>query len=618
MKRRVIIIFVLLAGLAAFIQADIVNIDGLGTIEGTQRGDLVEYLGVPYAHPPVGDLRFKAPQPVAPFSENFIANRSVACIQAPPAAFAPQSEDCLVLNIYKPISAKGKLPVLFYIHGGAWKVGSGLDYYINATTYVTKENIVFIAINYRLDVLSYFSHKALTEEDPKNPTNFGLLDQRMALDWVSKHISFFNGDPDRITVMGDSAGAQSIVAQLRAWKEFKPKFQQAIIQSSYSLGTVLTLAEAENEGVEMVDRLGCTRDSNKEIMDCLRRLPAEELMQFTPNIRFAFFGSGWRSNGVHLIDDGVNFKALNNLLLKDFDLDMPIIIGSTANEGNTFSFMNFMLKSQTEELHLNSLKKLAEAYEQFSPTISSLILTNYTSQNPKFSKTSDPVLYAYGELITDSCFECATQGVLNSLKNRQNVYGYLYNYTAVQKLQANHGGDNNFVFGPAEYSDLFRRHKMTDADKEFAKNFLKYFASFVKTGVPSVPGKPTWPVYGNEGNLFVINNEFKVIHNYKRDICQIWIDNMPQGFKYTGVDYYTEEPLLSKVLNEYLIDLVFLGWRKRRFAKEAGIVLLLVSVVFWYNVVRCCRGRSKKNSKKILPPKKNTPSANNLHKKKTN
>jgi carboxylesterase type B len=92
------------------------------------------------------------------------------------------------------------------------------------------------------------------------------------------------------------------------------------------------------------------------------------------------------------------------------------------------------------------------------------------------------VLYAYGELITDSCFECATQGVLNSLKNRQNVYGYLYNYTAVQKLQANHGGDNNFVFGPAEYSDLFRRHKMTDADKEFAENFLKYFASFVKTG----------------------------------------------------------------------------------------------------------------------------------------
>jgi hypothetical protein len=125
-------------------------------------------------------------------------------------------------------------------------------------------------------------------------------------------------------------------------------------------------------------------------------------------------------------------------------------------------------------------------------------------------------------------------------------------------------------------------------------------------GVPSVPDKPTWPVYGNEGNLFVINNEFKVIHNYKRDICQIWIDNMPQGFKYTGVDYFTEEPLLSKVLNEYLIDLVFLGWRKRRFAKEAGIVLLLISVVFWYNVVRCYCGRSKKNSKKILPPKKNT------------
>lgn len=124
-----------------------------------------------------------------------------------------------------------------------------------------QENVIFISINYRLDVLSYLSHKALTEEDPHNPTNFGLLDQRMALDWVSKYISFFNGDADRVTVMGDSAGAQSIVAHLRAWKEFKPKFHQAILQSSYALGMTLTLAQAEHEGVEMVDRLGCTRDS---------------------------------------------------------------------------------------------------------------------------------------------------------------------------------------------------------------------------------------------------------------------------------------------------------------------------------------------------------------------
>ncbi len=92
------------------------------------------------------------------------------------------------------------------------------------------------------------------------------------------------------------------------------------------------------------------------------------------------------------------------------------------------------------------------------------------------------MLYAYGELITDICFACSAQGILNSLSNRQNVYGYLYNYTAVPKLQANHGGDNNFAFGPAQYSDLFRRHTMTEADQEFAMNFLKYFASFIKTG----------------------------------------------------------------------------------------------------------------------------------------
>lgn len=140
--------------------------------------------------------------------------------------------------------------------------------------------------------------------------------------------------------------------------------------------------------------------------------------------------------------------------------------------------------------------------------------------------------------------------------------------------------------------------------------------------MPSVADKPTWPVYGKEGAVFVINNEFSVVHNYKTEICKIWIDNMPQGFKQTGVNYFSDEPFVSKLLNEYLFSLVIFSWRKRRFAKEAGVVLLLVAVTFWYNVFRCCCRRSnKKNSAKVSPKAssiRGTPNTNKSRKKKTN
>jgi para-nitrobenzyl esterase len=117
--------------------------------------------------------------------------------------------------------------------------------------------MVAVSFNYRLDALSYFAHKALSEEDPLHPTNFGLLDQRLALSWVYKYISIFHGDPNRITVMGESAGAHSILAHLRAHKEHKPVFKNAIILSSAPTSTMVTLDQAEQIGEEMIKEVGC-------------------------------------------------------------------------------------------------------------------------------------------------------------------------------------------------------------------------------------------------------------------------------------------------------------------------------------------------------------------------
>lgn len=123
--------------------------------------------------------------------------------------------------------------------------------------------MIVVSFNYRLDALSYFAHKALTEEDPLNPTNFGLLDQRLALAWVYKYITAFHGDPNRITIMGESAGAHSILAHLRAHKEHTPVFKNAIILSSAPTSTIVNLDQAEQFGEEMVKDVGCDQHQKK-------------------------------------------------------------------------------------------------------------------------------------------------------------------------------------------------------------------------------------------------------------------------------------------------------------------------------------------------------------------
>ncbi len=129
--------------------------------------------------------------------------------------------------------------------------------------------MIVVSFNYRLDALSYLAHKALTEEDPSNPTNFGLLDQRLALAWVYKYISAFHGDPNRITVMGESAGAHSILAHLRANKEHTPVFKNAIILSSAPTSTIVSLDQAEQIGEEMVKEVGCDHLKTKYDPDLL-------------------------------------------------------------------------------------------------------------------------------------------------------------------------------------------------------------------------------------------------------------------------------------------------------------------------------------------------------------
>jgi para-nitrobenzyl esterase len=600
MKSTILFILISLSCLATWGSADLVNIDGLGVLQGHVNGDIREYLGIPYAEPPVGPNRFKAPIPVKPWSKPFAANQKIACIQSIPTIGLIQQEDCLVVNVWRPFNYydyKDKLPVLVYIHGGGFKLSSGLEHYMNATRYAKEEGMVVVSFNYRLDALSYFAHKALSEEDPLHPTNFGLLDQRLALSWVYKYISIFHGDPNRITVMGESAGAHSILAHLRAHKEHKPVFKNAIILSSAPTSTMVTLDQAEHIGEEMIKEVGCDLPSNKEIMECLRALPAEELM-FNRQLRWQALGANWRDAN-YLVNDGVNFKWTSIVFFEGkYDLKVPILIGSTADEGTLFSTMGFPSKSISEVLFTKMIQKFVSYYEKLLlKETTDQLWTTYSTKNPQFSNISDPYHWIYSALISDYYFICPTQQLIKSLSKHQPIYGYVFNYSPDpnSKFRAHHGIDLMYAFGA---DAITGRVSHNDRERKFANDIVKYFATFAKTGIPGGANLPAWPIYGPTGKLMSLEPEMKVIEHYKEEVCAFWEQNFPSGIAYTGADYFSDEEFSSKLINKYPFVALFFLWRKRRFAKPVLALLSILTVLFWYKVITkcCCRNKNTKKS----------------------
>ena len=201
-----------------------------GVISGTDNGDIRTFFGVPYAAPPIGDLRWRAPQPVIAWTGVKAARAfSPACRQTVTWISNPQSEDCLYLNIWAPEKAE-KLPVMVWIHGGGNFGGTGAQSLYDGT-HLTRRGVIVVTLNYRLGVFGFFADPELTQESPDHASgNQGIEDQIVALRWVKANIAAFGGDPDRVTVMGESAGAEA-VAVLVASPQAKGLFQRAIAES---------------------------------------------------------------------------------------------------------------------------------------------------------------------------------------------------------------------------------------------------------------------------------------------------------------------------------------------------------------------------------------------------
>lgn len=468
--------------------APVVTIDS-GNVEGAADNGVNVFKGIPYAAPPMGDLRWRPPHPAAKWQGTLDAtDYGPACPQPPrpdrARDFGPQSEDCLTLNVWAPSKAK-EVPVMVWIHGGAFRVGKGGTDFYDGTRFA-EQGIVLVSFNYRLGYLGFFAHPALIAEGGDEPLgNYGLMDQIAALEWVQRNIAAFGGDPDRVTVFGESAGGASVLF-LMTVAETAPLFQQAIVQSgggtqrarylSRDLSGVPGLATT---GVRLAERLGV--DDADDPVAALRRIPPERIV-----------ASGFDDAGIGYgpVIDG---KLITSTIFEAFAAGkaskIPLLIGANSYEASVLRAFGTSASDLLDRL--GPMKD--EAMEVYADEAGGD--EDYIAE------------LAFG----DVSFVAPARAIAGV--HARSAASWLYHLDFVRERGrdtvkgANHGADVLLVF---DNLDAFPMSRLlfTDRDRQVARTMHRYWVNFAKTGDPNGRGVPSWPAYDAESDrLLLIGND---------------------------------------------------------------------------------------------------------------
>jgi para-nitrobenzyl esterase len=448
-----------------------------GQIEGMQVGTIRVFKGIPYAAPPVGPLRWQPPQGVASWpGVRKAVLHSPACPQLgrypPDAPQEPTSEDCLTLNVWSPASKSAdKLPVMVWIHGGGLMNGSGsVPQYAGAE--LAARGVIVVTINYRLGVLGFLSHPELNRESRHGGSgNYGLLDQIAALKWVNRNIAAFGGDPNRVTIFGQSSGSFS-VSMLAASPLARGLFHRAIGQSGavfepVELDPQFTSDGAAEAGVSFAKAAGA------KSLDDLRRMPVASLLKHRFNPQFNIDG--------HVIP-----ASPHDAYAAGQQNDVDLLIGTNATEGTFF----FDPKSVT----------IGNFDAVLGRTYPSLLL-RAVGASP--GKTDADARAAAVALDTDMRFRWGMWAwAKHAQKNgRRRVFFYRFAQQPAYRaghpyfgLGSTHGAELPFVFGDLDS----RAANWTPADQELASNVQQYWTNFAKSGDPNGAGLPRWPMFDEE------------------------------------------------------------------------------------------------------------------------
>lgn len=481
MKKSVIIVFAAIAACVACsrLEPGQVKVTG-GVIQGVVMDDMCVYKGIPFAAPPVGENRWKAPQPVVPWDGvREAVNYGPGPVQASGEQNEEFSEDCLYLNVWSPAkSSKDRLPVLVWIYGGGFAMGSSA---FNDGAELARKGVVLVSFNYRVGQMGFFAHPELSAESPAGVSgNYGILDQIAALEWIQDNIAAFGGDPGKVTIFGESAGGIS-VSMLCASPLAKGLFRGAISQSGGSFGPVReknypgenmkSLEMAEADGVGFAAGVGA------ESVAELRDMPPSALVR-----PFAMAGGAWPVVDGYVIPDD-QYVLYDSGRFNDVD----ILVGYNSDEGASFSFGGNDAKAHK-----------ASVEERYGPYAEAL-LAAYPVDGPVVTKTGR-------DLARDASFgwHTWTWARLQSEKGDSNVYLYYFDQhpeypedSPRYGAGSPHGQDVDFVFKALKSEDA-------DTDFELSDIMATYWTNFAKYGDPNGEGLPEWPEFTEDNHVTMV------------------------------------------------------------------------------------------------------------------
>jgi len=459
------LLLVLLAGIPAFAALSRPGRIDTGQLAGVTAGSVTAFKGIPYAAPPVGDLRWREPQPAAAWKGIRAADRfSAACYQRVSGAFGPWStefiaknameggsgEDCLYLNVWTAAAKSGeKRPVIVWIHGGGFNSGSG-DVPVYDGAGLASKGVVMVTINYRLGVFGFFAHPDLHPSG-----DYALLDMIAALRWVQRNIAAFGGEPGNVTIAGQSAGAFG-VNYLMASPLAKGLFQRAIAESGAAMTGALSLKDAEAAGA----KLGRLAE--------LRAMPAEALSKAAANYRAApTFGGE------------VLPASVRTLFEQGRQNDVPLLTGWNADDG-----VSFAPPPTADAFRARAQHDYADLADEFLNAY--LAATDAEAAASQHARNRDQFAGWPGRLWAR----------LQTRTGKSKVYLYYFDHVAPgaaaqTKFGAFHSGEIAYALDTLARWD----RPWTDADRKLAEEMSSYWVNFAKTGDPNGRGLPTWPAF---------------------------------------------------------------------------------------------------------------------------
>lgn len=477
-----------------------------GKVEGIQKDGLNVFKGIPYAAAPVGDRRWLPPEPVKPWSsvrqaQSFgaIAPQNVIALDILKAFFVeePQSEDCLYLNIWTPGLDDTRRPVLFWIHGGGFTIGSGSQPVYKGSTLSRRGNMVVVTINYRLGSLGFLNLNEVTKGRIPATGNEGLLDQVAALEWVRDNIAAFGGDPDNVTIFGESAGGMS-VGSLLGMPRARGLFHKAILQSG-AASTVHPLDRAVRVTELFLDILGLgARD-----VDALRSLTVEQLLAAQNDLAIRAFGANQEIGTIPMqpVVDGkvLPLPPLDAIAGGSAD-GVPILVGSNLEEWKLFGGVDPDLTKLDEARLLRRCKRRIPIDEA-----QSLVEAYQNARAKRGASTTPSELFMAIE--TDRIFRTPAIRLAETHHRRgQPVYNYLFTWRSPLfggLLGACHALELGFLFGT--YEEKFSGSG--PAADALARNIQDAWLAFAHAGDPSCESLGTWPPYGNSRETMILGEE---------------------------------------------------------------------------------------------------------------